>query len=304
MTLIVTVNGRESIWLLADRRLSYKGRAPKDDGRKVMFLETTDGVAILGYAGLGATALGTEPADWMSAVLRGRNLPLEESLGVLSEAMKRQLPRHIARLPGLGGPAHNLFATAFLDDEVRLYTIDLLFAADRKRLAFRYTRHVIDTTSGRTPRLGIGGSGALCLFHNRHWMRPLLRLASAYEHGQVSALAVADHLAALNYKVHQDTSDQSVGPACIVAWRNRKSGFHKGGGGHQSYVGDTRDGNSPLIPTIATGMDLNAIIGVMMPKVTEMFEAMRAGDSARELDKDEINSELARLSDKPDENLR
>ena len=70
MTLVLTVNGPETIWLLADRRLSYEGRSPKDDARKVMFLETTDGVAILGYAGLGATARGTEPADWMSAVLR------------------------------------------------------------------------------------------------------------------------------------------------------------------------------------------------------------------------------------------
>lgn len=63
MTLIVTVNGRESIWMLADRRLSYRWRPPKEDGRKMLFLETTDGVAILGYAGLGATARGTEPAD-------------------------------------------------------------------------------------------------------------------------------------------------------------------------------------------------------------------------------------------------
>ena len=50
--------------MLGDRRLSYQGRPPKEDGRKMMFLETTDGVAILGYAGLGATAKGTEPADW------------------------------------------------------------------------------------------------------------------------------------------------------------------------------------------------------------------------------------------------
>lgn len=73
MTLVLTVTGRESVWLVADRRLSYIGNRYRDDARKVMFLDTTDGVAILGYAGLGTTALGTEPADWMSAVLRGRN---------------------------------------------------------------------------------------------------------------------------------------------------------------------------------------------------------------------------------------
>jgi len=73
VTLVVTINGPETIWLLADRRLSFKDRPPKDDARKVMFLETTDGVAILGYAGLGVTGLGTEPAD--------------------REAMKKQFPR-------------------------------------------------------------------------------------------------------------------------------------------------------------------------------------------------------------------
>lgn len=164
MSLVLTVNGHEAIWLLADRRLSFKVRAPRDDARKVMFLETKDGVAILGYVGLGATALGTEPADWMSAVLRGRNLPLEQSLGFLAEAMKRQFPRHMVWMPGHGGPVHNVIVTAFLGNEVRFYTIDLAFAPDRKRYRFRYTRHVINKptpATARPPRLGLGGTGAL-----------------------------------------------------------------------------------------------------------------------------------------------
>jgi hypothetical protein len=48
VTLILTVNGRETIWLLADRRLSYARQKPKDDARKVLCLDTDDGVAILG----------------------------------------------------------------------------------------------------------------------------------------------------------------------------------------------------------------------------------------------------------------
>ena len=60
MTLVVTINGCESIWLLADRRLSFKARPPKEDGRKVMFLDTTDGVAILGGM-LGLELLPSEP---------------------------------------------------------------------------------------------------------------------------------------------------------------------------------------------------------------------------------------------------
>jgi hypothetical protein len=127
MTLVVAVARPETIWLLADRRLSFDSRPPKDDGRKIMFLETTDGVAILGYAGLGATARGTEPADWMSAVLRGRNLPLEQSLGVLADTMQKQFPRHMVRMPGKGGLAHTVIVPAFLGKEPRLYSIDLVF---------------------------------------------------------------------------------------------------------------------------------------------------------------------------------
>jgi hypothetical protein len=307
VTLVVTVNGPESIWLLADRRLSYKGRPPKDDARKVMFLETTDGVAILGYAGLGATARGTEPADWMSAVLRGRNLPLEQSLGVMAEAMKKQLPRHMVRMPGGGGPAHNVIVPAFIGNEPRLYTIDLAFAPDRKSYRFRYTRHVVNKptlATARTPRLGIAGTGALYLIQHKKWKRSLLRLVRANDHGHVSSRAVADHLANLNYEVHLGVTDKSVGPRCIVAWRHRKGGVHKGGGGHEFYTGTTRDASSPSLPTIANGMDIHALVGVMMPRMTKMFEAMRAGQQEKELDKDELNAELARLPDKPDENLR
>lgn len=307
MTLIVTINGRESIWLLADRRLSFKAHPPKDDARKVMFLETKDGVAILGYVGLGATALGTEPSDWMSAVLCGRNLPLEQSLNVLAEAMKKEFPRHMVQMPGRGGPAHNVIITAFLGNEVRLYTIDLVFAPDRKSYQFRCTRYVTDKPTpemAQTPRLGIGGSGALYLNRDKRWIRSLLRLVRAYDRGQVSSYAVADHLATLNNEVHLGVSDKSVGPRCIVAWRNRKEGVHKGGGGHQFYTGTTRDASSLSLPTIANGMDVSAFVGVVMPQMSKMLEATRAGEPAKELDKDELNAELARLPDKPDENLR
>src|SRR6476646_4016573 len=124
MTLVLAVNTPETIWLLADRRLSAPGRPPRDDARKVMELGATDGLALLGYAGLGATALGTEPGDWMVNVLRGRNLPLEQSLAVLADAIKAKFPSHLMKVRG-APPVHNVVATTFIGDEVRLYTIDL-----------------------------------------------------------------------------------------------------------------------------------------------------------------------------------
>jgi hypothetical protein len=217
VTLVLTVNGPETIWLLADRRLSRKGHAPKDDGCKVMVLETTDGTAVLGYSGLGATIHGTQPADWMSAVLRGRNIPLEQSLGVLAEAMRKQFPRHMLAMPSeASGPAHNVLVPAFLGDEARLYTIDIALLQNGMRQSFRYTRHVVDRppSKPRTPRLAIAGSGMQYLLRDKKWMRSLLRLANAYDREQVGPHAVADHFAKLNDHVCQQ--DKSVGPRCIV----------------------------------------------------------------------------------------
>ena len=62
------------------------------------------------------------------------------------------------------------------------------------------------------------------------WMRNLLRVVRASERGNASSRAVADHLAKLNNDVA--IADESVGPRCIVAWRSRKNGIHKGGGEH------------------------------------------------------------------------
>ena len=302
MTLVVAVTGPESIWLVADRRLSYEGHPPKDDARKVMFLDTTDGVAILSYAGLGATALGTEPADCMSAVLRGRNLLLEQSLRVLAEATRHQLPQHLIRMPGDTGPAHHVIVPALLGEEPRLYTIDLVFTHDRKDYNFRYTRHVVDkpsTAKPRTPWLGVGGSGALHLAKDKKWMRSLLRVVRANDRGRVPQRAVADHLANLNHDVHLRVTDESVGPRCIVAWRHRT-----GGGGHQFYTGSTPDASSPSLPTISNGMDLRAFVDVVGPPSMKSLMARLAGESAREPDVGEINAALARLPDKPDEDLR
>jgi hypothetical protein len=147
LTLVLTINGPETLWVLADRRLSFNGRATRDDAHKIASIETNDGVAFLAYAGLGATAAGTQPSDWMSAVLRGRHLPLEAALQVLAEAMKAQLPQHLTKVSGTSGPAHIVLAPAFLNGEPRLYSIDLALDATRKRQFFRHTKWIMGSSS-------------------------------------------------------------------------------------------------------------------------------------------------------------
>src|SRR4051794_16095632 len=66
--------GRETIWVLADRRLTFKNREPRDDAVKLFDLATDDGRAILAYSGLGITPGNTETSTWMSSVLRAASL--------------------------------------------------------------------------------------------------------------------------------------------------------------------------------------------------------------------------------------
>ena len=168
----------------------------------------------------------------MSAVLRGRNVSLEQSLCTLTGALQKQFPRHLLRLPGTAPPVHNVLIPAFQDGHARLYAIDLVFAPDRKSYKFRCTRHVVDGSNGalkeRTPRIAIAGSGLTYLMNKRPWVRELLHLVRACDDKRISHNIVADHLAAINYRVHLGMTDGSVGPRCIIAWRNRKNGVHKG----------------------------------------------------------------------------
>lgn len=298
MTLVVAVNGGDSMWLLADRRLSYAGRPPKDDGVKMMHLETADGVAILGYAGLGSTALGTEPADWMSNVLRGRNLRLEPSLEVLKDAMQRQLPRHLIKLPKQTPASHHVIVPAFVNEKAMFYSIDLILSPDRKRKGYRMVRYRANEKASIPPRIVIAGSGALHLVKDWTWRRSLLRLVHAYDRGKLSGHAVADHLAKLNNKVHLAMIDKSVGPSCIVAWRNRT-----GGGTQQCYSGEKRAAISHSPPTISRGLDMRAIGELIMSHSTPMMNAMLASKPVPDVNQDEINTKMAQIPHKPDEDL-
>jgi hypothetical protein len=114
---------------------------------------------------------------------------------------------------------------------------------------------------------------------------------------------MADILAHLNHETYQATADKSVGPNCIVAWRYRKEGRFKGGGGHRHYSRTTVDSNSPALPSIMTGFDMVALSNVLMAHSFPRLEALLKGKTAPETSLSEINAALARLPHVPDENL-
>lgn len=309
MTLVLSVHSRDSLWLMVDRRLSYGGRRPPiDDAVKVMNLETTDGVGLLAYAGLGATSQGTQPSEWMSAVLRGRGgLTFEQALGVLSAAANKELPKHLASMPG---GAHFIIVPAFVRGVgPRLYSIDNVVDGKTGRHWYRYTSYQTTAALGsRPPRLAVGGTGGIYLAQkDKGWQRALLSLVNAHDRGKVSDYLIADQLARLNHEARQGVRDGTVGPRCIVVWRRRPDARRPAsGGGHQFYTGVERDQGSDAIPTIANGMDVESIMEVLTPHFLTRLADHGLGASLTTSDEEvaELNRLLAKLPSEPDEKLR
>jgi hypothetical protein len=308
VTLVLSVHSRDSLWLVVDRRLSYGGRRPPiDDAVKVMNLETTGGVGLLAYAGLGATSQGTQPSEWMSAVLRGRGgLTFEQALGVLSAAANKELPKHLARMP-VG--AHFIIIPAFVRGVgARLYSIDNLVDRKTGRHWYRYTSHQRTAEPGSRPsgRVALGGSGGIYLARkDKAWARDLLSLVNAHDRGRVSDQVIADRLARLNYEAHQEVRGGTVGPRCIVVWRRRPDAQRvTSGGGHQFYTGIDREPDTDAIPTITNGMDVQSIVGVLMEQLWSSLGDRDLTNGMPEPDKDEMNRRLAQLPSDPDEKLR
>ena len=110
-------------------------------------------------------------------------------------------------------------------------------------------------------------------------------------------------LAALNYKVHLATADHSVGPRCVVVWRNRRGSSHKAGGGHHFYDGRTREASSPGIPTIGNGMDIHAITTLMLNNMLAQMQG-KSHEQFSSVDFGKLHEGVEKLPDTPDENLR
>jgi hypothetical protein len=300
--------------MVVDRRLSYgDARPPVEDAVKVMVLEADDGFAFVGYAGLGATALGTQPSAWMSAVLRGRRgYTLEQMLGLLAGVSRNELPQHLRDLPSR---THSIHAAGFSRDVgACLYGIHNI-VDEQKGFGFEFTRYTHSPEMGGTSRrLAAGGTGSDYLITKpESWSRALLSLANAHDGNRVSAEAVADHLAAINYETHLAVKDGSVGPRCIVMWRHRPEAKpSQQGNGFRCYDGTDFVGGPVDIPTIAGHYDVSAIIRAMAPFL-QPTDAVNAwlndpnadpGDFVWDLDEDAINRALAELPDGPDETLR
>jgi hypothetical protein len=291
--------------MVVDRRLSVGDGTYRDDARKIMVLATDDGTALLGYAGLGATAAGTEPADWMTAVLRGRTRSVEESLETLAKASLNQLPNHLKTLPRGMAQAHYILASAIVNDESRFYSIEVCFDHMGKP-QLRLIKHstTISASLELAPRIGVGGSGMSYFNENKKLIRPLLTYVKAYDGGKLSPKMVANYLAKVNEEVSCGTTDGTVGTECLVAWRSRKDSNTQGGGGFESYPQLKREPGGVVLPTIGYGMEISSLVKAIEPIVTAHFRDIREGKADASLDDEKLHDAVSSLDTEPDETLK
>lgn len=254
MTFVLSLLSRDTVWLLADTRISWDARH-SDHGVKVMSLDTNDGTAVLGYAGLGETPGGTQPSDWMVRVLDGWNMSMHDAMWKLDLEVQTHVAAHVA-----GVWKHLILAPAFVNDTTHLYVLGVseggeVAHADLRAKDPRRPAHL----QPEPPRVLYGGTGGQWLAKKSpertklraRWVRGLRSLATNHERRRVSAEPVADRLAALNFEVSQNVS--SVSPNCFVVWRHSPgSGLPKSG--HHNYRGRTRVAARPF-PKVASDPD-------------------------------------------------
>lgn len=301
MTLIIAAVGKKSIWVSADRRLTkgatasmHQAKVVRDDATKLTVLDAPDGNALIGYAGLGATASETEPAEWHVNVLLGINARLEPSLALICQAMQRQFPKHYVG-------CHTLVVPAFIGLVPKLYRINFSFTRDGADPMQVIKREFNRPNSGT--RCEVIGSGATDLpaigvWEAADWERELGKLIAAHERNSLPARSVASYLAKLNDHVHHENA--TVGPDCIVAWR-----YPINGGGHMYFEGtkpSTRRTFSGL-PTISRGMDMRALFQALLPAMTKNLARLQAGEPC-DSHAQEIDEALARLPSQPNTTLK
>jgi hypothetical protein len=281
---------------MADRRLTVANRVLRDDATKICCLDTLNGKAIIGYAGLGATARGMEPSEWVSNSLRGLRVTIEQALEVLVNAAGKALPAHLTGIPQHF--QHVMLVPAFTKS-AHLYSIE--YQQTGKEISVGLNR-LIKTSSGTsfTPRANAVGSGSRLLSKNPNWHHKVCGLVRAFNNKKISGNVVAEELNAICQSVHLELTgqgDNSVGDRSIVVWRDLQSG----GGNHLSYTGTLQDQHSAPIPTIANGIDISTLAIQMLPHFLKIAPQMEAHRNEGHSEMDQQHAAMKAFIQKADE---
>jgi hypothetical protein len=260
MTLVIGACLSKGIWVLTDRRVTFKARPPVDDAVKVFSLSAHGGTALFAYAGLGMTANGEQPSDWFKRITRAMrtSATVEDGVRVIAAAMNEHLPKHLQTLTWTSKVVdHGVLCLAVVKGKPRAYSLVMRVKAGATKPLFNVHELNFDKMTRIPISIFKGGSGASHVSR-----RELLTLFRARERGQISEQTVADRLAAICHRVH--LREPTVGTRSIVAYRTGR-----GGGRTYGYDGTKLTPGHIGIPSIVAGMDLAAMTAYMQKSLSD-----------------------------------
>jgi hypothetical protein len=251
MTFTLGLTSAKSVFLVVDHRISWSNRF-EDRGVKVATVKAVDGLALLGYAGLGETAKGTQPSTWMRNLLDGRMMTVEGCLAELAIGIEQEFPPHLVDIGD-----HLVVISAVVDNQPRMYGIHLrernvgYVRLRQGRLADSGTSEEI---APRAIYTGSGGAWFAMRNSKANWLREVYSRAREHDAGRISSAAVADVLARLDAHVAGEVAD--VSPSCTVAWATQdESGIWQFG--KQFYDDAVRTAGSSFADPIQIEADGN-----------------------------------------------
>ena len=122
MTFFVLATGQSSVWLTVDQRLSsLNGPKRTDDGVKLLSFDGLDGAGLMGYAGLGKTARGMQPSEWMAGMLRGHKMTVQSAVNLVARGVSEQVGRHLPP-----NSMHSIGIAAIVDGLPELHAVSLV----------------------------------------------------------------------------------------------------------------------------------------------------------------------------------
>jgi hypothetical protein len=256
MTQLLAFTSKTSVWLAADRRLTFE-RGLRDDAFKVFRLDTDDARCLIAYSGIGRTAGSTEISEWLPLITRGRRLTLLNALSDIAAIADHHLRPHL----GQRIPFHIFLIMAVEEHSISVYRIEINLNFPKPLIH----RVLPNSESLLPPRFVFTGSGgAYIRVHERHQVRSIWRLLKQLDQGQPAASCIARHIGSMMTRISSNCS--GVSPSCIVSAITRNS-FS----GHYYLEKDTIQTNTPMMPTVSHGMDISQL-------ARSLQKAMAAGE--------------------------
>lgn len=243
VTITVSIATRDSIWTVADRQLMAGDEVSSTDARKIVGVDSTDGIALFGYAGRGAIA-SQDPSDWAMSVFDGLETDLRGYARHLAEAVARAIPVAERR----GAPGHLFVAAGVVDGQPVQYS---LVARSDGRLTLR--------EFDKPNAFMLAGSGAAGLRTREKLVaegQELRDWIQRAEREEAHPREVTDRLAKWNA-----AAGEASGSRAIVAYRFVRDG--EVAAGRCFYDGTTLEPPDSKIPQLTRGVDVGRIFELM-----------------------------------------